>query len=57
MLKQADGIIHTTIMGAAEEFINGYISGGQDTVYLQKFNVNGTMARYSCQYGKYTSTI
>ena len=38
------------IMGAADDLSRGYISGGQDTVYLQKFNVNGTIARYSYQY-------
>ncbi len=41
---------YTAIMGAAEDLSDGYISGGQDTVYLQKFNVNGTIARYGYQY-------
>ena len=41
---------YPAIMGAAEDLSDGYISGGQDTVYLQKFNVNGTIARYGYQY-------
>ena len=41
---------YLAIMGAAGDLSNGYISGGQDTVYLQKFNVNGTIARYGYQY-------
>lgn len=38
------------ILGAADDLSRGYISGGQDTIYLQKFNVNGTIARYGYQY-------
>lgn len=41
---------YPAIMGAAEDISDGYISGGQDTVYLQKFNVNGTICRYGYQY-------
>lgn len=41
---------YPALMGAAEDISDGYISGGQDTVYLQKFNVNGTIARYGYQY-------
>ena len=41
---------YPAIMGAADDLSRGYISGGQDTVYLQKFNVNGTIARYGYQY-------
>ena len=41
---------YPAIMGAAEDISNMYISGGQDTVYLEKFNVNGTLARYGYQY-------
>lgn len=41
---------YKAILGAAEDISDGYISGGQDTIYLQKFNVNGTLCRYGYQY-------
>jgi len=41
---------YSAIMGAASDLSRGYISGGQDTIYLQKFNVNGTSSRYGYQY-------
>ena len=41
---------YSAILGAAEDISDGYISGGQDTIYLQKFNVNGTICRYGYQY-------
>ena len=33
---------YTALMGAAEDLSDGYISAGQDTIYLQKFDVEGS---------------